>query len=144
MNKIGRIAPVVVGHIPREISTTIWFFLEKGGIVTGEVFEERCRSSPIPKGDLEILLQTKISIADGKRKYLDRLKCIISKNNDPSSEAELFPFRETKELEEEKQRQDEMIDLEHVIIFEVMVDEVEFVDDTPESELSTVQTICID
>ena len=134
LKNINRIAPVVVGHIPREISRAICFFLEKGGTVTGKVFEERCRPSPIPKGGLEILLQTKISIADGKRKYLDRLKCIISENYDPSSETEMLSFREGKELEEEKQRQEEMIDFEQVIVFEDDDDEVEDVGDTPESK----------
>ena len=144
LKKIDRIAPVVVGHIPREISRAIWFFLEKGGTVTGKVFEERCRPSPIPKGGLEILLHTKISIADGKRKYLDRLKCIISENYDPSSETEMLSFREGKELEEEKQRQEEMIDFEQVIVFEDDDDEVEDVGGTPESKPNNVETICID
>lgn len=33
----GRLAPVVVGHIPRELSRYVWYALEKGAKFTGEV-----------------------------------------------------------------------------------------------------------
>ena len=47
-------------------------------------------------------------------------------------------------MEQEKQRQEEMIDLEQVIVFEDDDDELEDVYDTPESEPNSVETICID
>lgn len=44
LKRIERIAPVVVGHMPRQILRAICFFPEKGGAVTVKLFEERCRS----------------------------------------------------------------------------------------------------
>eukprot|EP00794_Sanderia_malayensis_P001041 gene1041-368_t len=40
----------VVGHVPREISRAISFFLDRGGIVHGIVTNERYQPSPIPRG----------------------------------------------------------------------------------------------
>jgi len=46
-----------VGHIPREISRHVYFFLkEEGGKVDGHVFSTQYRPSPIPAGGLEIPL----------------------------------------------------------------------------------------
>jgi len=98
--KINKIVPVVVEHIPREISRAIWFFIEKGGKVTGNVFEERCRPSQIPKGGLEIMLKVTISISDEKRKYLERLKTIICENIQNSEETESFSFSDGCKFEE--------------------------------------------
>ena len=48
---------VTVGHIPREISKHVYFFLkEKGGIKKGFVFFTKYGFSPIPAGGLEIPL----------------------------------------------------------------------------------------
>ena len=46
-----------VGHIPREISRHVYYFLkEEGGKVDGFVFNTKYRPSPIPSGGLEIPL----------------------------------------------------------------------------------------
>ena len=91
LKRIERIAPVVVGHIPRQILRAICFFPEKGGAVTGNCLKNDADlSSSISKDGLEIFLQTNISIAAGSRKYLNRLKCTISENYDPSSETSFF------------------------------------------------------
>ena len=42
--------------------------------------DEKCYSSPIPKGGREILLMVQFKIAEEKRKYMERLKEIISNN----------------------------------------------------------------
>ena len=48
--------------------------------MVGRVLDEKCYPSPIPKGGLEILLMVQFKIADEKRKYMERLKEIITKN----------------------------------------------------------------
>ena len=48
--------------------------------MVGEVLEEICHPSPIPKGGLEMLLIAQFKIAYEKRKYLERLKEIIANN----------------------------------------------------------------
>lgn len=70
----------VVGHVPKEISRAVFYFMSRGGKVIGQVLEEQCYPSPIPKGGLEILLMVKFKIADENRKYMERLKEIISTN----------------------------------------------------------------
>ena len=48
---------VTVGHIPREISRHVYFFIkEEGGKVYGSVLSKKYRPSPIPAGGLEIPL----------------------------------------------------------------------------------------
>ena len=134
LKKINKVVPAVVGHIPREISRAIWFFIEKGGSLTGKVFEERCRPSPIPKGGLEIILKVTISINDEKRKYLERLKAIISDNYD-AVKTESYSFSdEFKEGTVET----ENFDTEEVIVFEDD-EESEDSDDNEAHEL-----ICLD
>ena len=44
------------------------------------MLNEKCYHSPIPKGGLEILLMVQFKIADVKRKYIEFLKEIITKN----------------------------------------------------------------
>ena len=43
----------VVGHLPREISRVLWYFLLHGGEIDCEVIGER-RRSPLVQGGLEI------------------------------------------------------------------------------------------
>ena len=43
----------VVGHLPREFSKVLWYFLLHGGVVECEVTERR-RRSPLEQGGLEI------------------------------------------------------------------------------------------
>ena len=44
------------------------------------MLDEKYYPSPIPKEGLEILLMVQFKIADEKRKYMERLKEIITKN----------------------------------------------------------------
>ena len=48
--------------------------------MVGRVLNEKWYPSPIPKGGLEILLIVQFKIADEKRKDMERLKKIITKN----------------------------------------------------------------
>ena len=76
----SKITADVVGHVPKEISRAVFFFISRGGKVIGRVLNEKRYPSPIPKGGLEILLMVQFKIADEKRKYMERLKEIITKN----------------------------------------------------------------
>ena len=70
----------MVGHIPREISRLLWYFLNYGGKVDAKVHSERHRRSPIPSGGLEIILVGKSAISDEKRRYLAHLSTLIRRN----------------------------------------------------------------
>ena len=63
-----KLIPEVVGHIPREISRFVWYFLTYGGKVDTKVHSERHRRSPIPSGGLEIILVAKFAISDENRR----------------------------------------------------------------------------
>ena len=52
----SKITADVVGHVPKEISRTVFFLISRDGKVVGRVLDEKCYPSPIPKGGLEILL----------------------------------------------------------------------------------------
>ena len=58
-----------VGHIPREISRYIYFFIkEENGNVSGTLKSLKYKPSPIPSGGLEVLLLLKFSAKD---------KCVV-------------------------------------------------------------------
>lgn len=50
----GTLAPVVVGHLPRELSRHVWYALEKGARFTGEVISVKVKRSPLVQGGLEV------------------------------------------------------------------------------------------
>ena len=67
-----------VGHFPKELPQAAWFFTEQGGKISGNAFEEKYRSSPIPNGGLEIMLEVELKIEDKKEKFLKGFR-ILSK-----------------------------------------------------------------
>ena len=71
LQKKDKLVPVVVGHIPREISRFVWYFIKYGGKVCSQVHSEHPRLSPIP------LLMAKLTISDVKRRYPAHLKTLI-------------------------------------------------------------------
>ena len=78
--KKSKITVHVVGLVPKEISRAVFFFTSRAGKAVGRVLDEKRYPSPIPKGGLEIFLMFQFKIADEKRKYMGRLKEIITKN----------------------------------------------------------------
>ena len=60
MKRKDKLKAFVVGHIPRELSRAVCFFIEKGGSLQGKLMEEKFKSLSIPKGGLEIILKGKI------------------------------------------------------------------------------------
>ena len=47
MNSKGKLIDRTVEHLLKELSRAAWFFLERGGKISGNVFEEEYWSSPI-------------------------------------------------------------------------------------------------
>ena len=66
-----------MGHIPREISRHVHFFIKtEGGKVNGHVKSLTYRSSPIPAGGLEIPLQ--LTFSCNQEKTLDIMKGFLN------------------------------------------------------------------
>ena len=84
----SRLTADVVGHVPTETSRFIYYFLNRGGKINAVVTNGRYRSSPIPKGGLEILLTVTLTIDNDKQRYLQRLIKLINDNYDPDVPAE--------------------------------------------------------
>ena len=62
----GRLAPVVVGHIPRELSRYVWYALEKGAKFNGEVLTAKVKRSPLIQGGLEIPIKVNVQWTDSR------------------------------------------------------------------------------
>ena len=76
----GKVVPDTVGHVPREISRAVWFFLDLRGTVSERVFDSKYYPSPIPRGGLEFILRVKFVIAEEKWRILDRMRDILINN----------------------------------------------------------------
>ena len=72
-----KLIPMVVGHIPREISCFVSFFMDYGERMEGVVLSPEFNASPIPRGGLEIILKRRFTIAEEKSKYLHHLKELV-------------------------------------------------------------------
>ena len=67
-----------VGHIPREISRHVYYFIAaEGGSISGTVMSTDYRHSPIPSGGLEIPLKLQFS-ANSKEVY-QKMKWFVEK-----------------------------------------------------------------
>ena len=85
-----------VGHIPREISCHVYYFIKtEGGFVNGSVISTKYRPWPIPSGGLEILLLLKFSCPE--QKTFEKMKNFVDSlydynysgvNDEKSSEEE--------------------------------------------------------
>ena len=64
----------------------------RGGKISGSVFEEKYRPSPIPKGGLENILEVELKIEDSKRKILERYQNIIENNYENIDNAGKYPI----------------------------------------------------
>ena len=72
ISRLDRIGPVTVGHIPREISRYVYYFLAMDGVVSGTVINTQYSHSPIPAGGLEVPLW--LTFAHRKKWIIDRLR----------------------------------------------------------------------
>ena len=75
-----KLVPVVIRHIPREISRFAKFFVNYGGRIEAKVFSSQSKPSPIPSGGLEIPLVVKFSISEEKSAILKHLQNLIDLN----------------------------------------------------------------
>ena len=63
-----------VGHIPREISRNVFWFIKVGGTTQVKLHSTKLYQSPIALKGLEILLDVTFFIAPAKHEVLNRLK----------------------------------------------------------------------
>ena len=94
MKTRDKLIPNIVGHVPKELSRAAWFFLQRGGEISGRVFDEKYRPSPIPNGGLEIMLEVELKIEDEKRKILERLQNIIRENYENDLVTDEYPIHD--------------------------------------------------
>ena len=64
---------VVVGHVPKELSQTFWFFIERGGEISCKTTGRRQRS-PLLQGGMEIPC---IYTLRGKKKLVGKLRLLL-------------------------------------------------------------------
>ena len=76
----GKLIDETVEHLPKEWSQAVQFFLEQGGKISGNVFEQKYWPSHITKAELEIKLEVELKIEDKKRKLFERFQDIIENN----------------------------------------------------------------
>ena len=77
-----RLADCTIGHLPREISRVIRFFLLRGVVVSVEIVDKNHRRSPIVQGGLEIpmKLMAEIDASEKNEAIMKRLKQLITDN----------------------------------------------------------------
>ena len=100
---------VTVGHIPREITRYVHYFLLKGGSVTGIVADVRHRLFPIPEGGLEIPIDRTFSICS--KAILEKMKIV---------EAQITKMGEVLTFEDDEYADDE--EIEEIIVQENTVE----------------------
>ena len=54
IKRVDRMGPAAVGHVPRELSRFIFYFIKEGRLLTGTFSKTTPRMSPIPEGWLEV------------------------------------------------------------------------------------------
>ena len=90
MKSKGKLIDETVGFLPKELSQAAWFFLKRGGKISGNVFEEQYRPSPISKGGPEIILEVELKIEDKKRKFLQDIIESNYQNNDNTGNYSIY------------------------------------------------------
>ena len=55
-----RIAPITVGHVPRELSQHTWYTIQEGAQFDATVHNTKDRPSPLLEGGLEIPIMVKV------------------------------------------------------------------------------------
>ena len=57
---------MTVGHIPREISRHCFYFIQKGGSISGQLLSTNYKVSPIPAGGLEVPFLLTFSVIEDR------------------------------------------------------------------------------
>ena len=63
-----------------KLSRVIFFFMERGSILEGKVYDTKRQVPPISKVGLEIVLEVTFKISDEKKRYLERLIAFMNGN----------------------------------------------------------------
>lgn len=130
-----KIGPVTVGHIPRELSRFIYFFLHEGGSVNGTVADTHARVSPIPEGGLEIPIL--MHFAHPVQTILNKMKAFLDKQLTKMSQPFIFDEDETVEASDRDEPPEEME-------IEVESDEEEHGDNTEKARKENNDVIVIE
>ena len=69
----NKLARVVVGHIPREISRHTWHAILNGALITGKVENAQSKASLV-QGGLEIIMRLKVQWNDEKKLNIFKAK----------------------------------------------------------------------
>ena len=95
--KRGTLAPVTVGHVPREVSRFVYMFMKRGGQLKARVIDNSFYRSPIPQGGLEIKLESTFVIEEEKKRYLLHLRDLIAGNYEDANEARVVEQSDSNE-----------------------------------------------
>ena len=77
--KTGQNSPVTVGHIRRELSRYVYYFLHEGGAVSGTVADTQYKPSPIPDGGEKVPLC--VTFTHPKEWMIDQPKDFVYKQS---------------------------------------------------------------
>lgn len=100
IRRLDRIGVVTVGHIPRELSRYVYYFLNEGGSVTGTVSSVQHRVSPIPEGGLEIPIQ--MTFSHHAKPIIEKMKLFV--------ETQITKMGQVFRMEEEEEDPDDETD----------------------------------
>ena len=100
----------VVGHIPREISRHVFWFIKVGGTTQMKLHSTKLYQSPIALKGLCLLLDVTFFIAPAKHEVLNRLKEHIDTKYQMPKELELKGSK--KSIESQQQNEDPQHDTE--------------------------------
>ena len=117
----GKIAPVVVGRVAKELSRLIWFAVQKETKVSAIVDNTNPKTSPLLQGGLEILIKT--TVYWNNKNYILVLKEKVSKINFNHDEDASKETRESvKAIEaEETESGDEMNHDDDLVYFNFLL-----------------------
>ena len=95
----GTLAPVVVSHVPRELSRYVWYALGKGAKFTGEVISVKAKRSPLVQGGLEIPVSVVVQWSDARslailKEKTEEVSYSIEKDNVDDSKSILSEIQE--------------------------------------------------
>ena len=73
-----KLAPNIIGHIPREISRQMWYAMAKGAGFTARAINTRLKRSPLIQGGVEILIMVNVEWdnADGIRTLKEKVESV--------------------------------------------------------------------
>ena len=129
IKRVYRIGDITVGHIPRELSRFVFYFIHEGGSVTGTVANLTPRPSPIPEGGIEIPII--MHFAHVNKAILSKMETFVNKQVQKMKEK--FDFEQL--IGEETREEEDEIDEE---------DAIEVQSDDEEDNVESNETVVID